>query len=330
MGLSFCMSPITMMGVMDMKKIKMLKNQELTFKEGCEKYLDDCRERNLREGTISHYKQSYTQFYKVIPPDLLLSDFSEKVYKDYVKYLVETIENDISINSYLRDLITTLHFLMREGYVEEFKMKAIKTDKKPIETYSEEELVKLLKKPNMKTCSFTEYKNWVMTNFLFSTGVRQRSLENIQIKDLDFDNNVVNIMHTKNRKPLIIPLNHTMVKILKEYLTFRQSDTPNDYLFCNAFGQKLNKSTSYHMLYCYNKSRGVEKTGIHRYRHTLAKQWILNGGDVVSLSKLLGHSSLDITQRYINYLVSDLSKQVDSINILDKFKPHTYIKKKRE
>ncbi len=84
-----------------------------------------------------------------------------------MKYLTETLHNDVSINSYLRDLITTLHFLMREGYVAPFKMRAIKADKKPIETYTEEELAKLLKKPNMKKCSFTEYKNWVMTNFLF-------------------------------------------------------------------------------------------------------------------------------------------------------------------
>ena len=39
----------------------------------------------------------------------------------------------------------------------------------------------------------------------------------------------------------------------------------------------------------------------------------------VTLSRLLGHSSLDITQNYINLLVSDLSTQVDEINLLDKF-----------
>ena len=73
------------------------------------------------------------------------------------------------------------------------------------------------------------------------------------------------------------------------------------------------------MLYEYNKRRGVNKTGIHRYRHTFAKQWIINGGNVVSLSKLLGHSSLDITQNYINLLVSDIAKQVDELNVLDTF-----------
>ena len=132
-----------------MKRIQMVQKTGITFKEGCEKYLDDCRQRNLREGTMRHYKQSYTQFYKVISPDLPLEEFTEKTYTDYVKYLVETLHNDVSINSYLRDMITTLHFLMREGYVSPFKMRAIKVDKKPIETYTEDELTKLLKKPNM-------------------------------------------------------------------------------------------------------------------------------------------------------------------------------------
>ena len=164
-----------------------------------------------------------------------------------------------------------------------------------------------------------------MTNFLFSTGVRQRSLMNIRVKDVDFENNVVYVNVTKNRKPLIVPLNRTMVSILEEYLKYRQHKTGEDYLFCNVFGKQLMKSTCYGMLYGYNKRRGVETTGIHRYRHTFAKQWILNGGNVVSLSKLLGHSSLDITQNYIHLLVSDVAKQVEEINILDKYYSKSHI-----
>ena len=123
----------------------------------------------------------------------------------------------MSINSYLRDLITTLHYLMNEGYIPKFKMKAIKVDKNHIETYNEYELKILLKKPDMKKCSFTEYQCWVMTNFLFSTGVRQRSLNHIQIKDVDFDNNVVYVTVTKNRKSLIVPFSRTMGNILQEF-----------------------------------------------------------------------------------------------------------------
>ena len=94
--------------------------------------------------------------------------------------------------------------------------------------------------------------------------------------------------------------------------------------------QKLTmKAAKSRMLYDYNKRRGVKTTGIHRYRHTFAKQWIVNGGNVVALSKLLGHSSLDITQNYINLLVSDVAKQVNEINVLDKFygKKHISMRK---
>ena len=308
-----------------MKKLKMKASKSLTFEEGCNKYLEYCRQRNLREGTINHYRQSYTQFYKFFDPDAPIEEIDEDAYKRYVLHLRSTLKNDISINSYLRDFITTMHYLMDEQYIHHFKMQSIKVDKNHIETYNEQELQLLLKKPNLKKCSFTEYQCWVMTNFLFSTAVRQRSLMNIKVKDIDFDNNVVYVNVTKNRKPLIVPLNQTMVNILIEYLKYRQHKSDEDYLFCNVFGQQLVKSTCYHKLYEYNKKRGVETTGIHRYRHTFAKQWILNGGNVVSLSKLLGHTSLDITQNYINLLVSDVAKQIDEINVLDKFSVRKHI-----
>ena len=312
-----------------MKKLKMKATQGLTFEEGCNKYLEYCRQRNLRQGTINHYRQSYVQFFKFFEPDTPIEEIDEDAYKRYVLYLRSTLNNDVSINSYLRDFITTMHYLMNEGYIQSYKMQAIKVDKSHIETYNEQELQLLLKKPNIKKCSFIEYQAWVMTNFLFSTAVRQRSLMFIKVKDIDFDNNVVYVNVTKNRKPLIVPLNQTMVNILREYLKYRNHKTDDDYLFCNVFGQQLVKSTCYHMLYEYNKRRGVETTGIHRYRHTFAKQWILSGGNVVSLSQLLGHSSLEITQNYIHLLVSDVAKQVDEINVLDKFYSRTHISLKK-
>ena len=171
----------------------MISQKSVTFEEGCNLYLNNCKERNLREGTINHYRQSYLNFYKFFDKEMSLSDFTEKHYSDYILHLRKTLSNDVSINSYLRDMITTMHFLMNEGYVEPFKMQAIKVDKPQIETYSEEELRKLLEKPNLRTCTFTEYKCWVMTNFLFSTGVRQRSMHFVKIKDVDFDNQVVHI-----------------------------------------------------------------------------------------------------------------------------------------
>lgn len=309
-----------------MRKIHLKSTAKITFKEGCERYLDDCKSRNLREGTINHYKQIYTQFYRYFNPNMLISELSEKEYNDYVIYLRNTLTRDSSINSYLRDLITTFHFFMNCGWLDEFQMRAIKVDKTPIPTYTDEELIKLLAKPDIKKATFSSYQCWVMSSFLFSTGVRQRSLEHIKIKDVDFDNKCVHVNVTKNRKPLIVPMNNTLSDIIEEYLRLRPYKSADEFLFVNVFGQQLTKSTCYHMLYTYNKDRGVETTGIHRYRHTFARQWIINGGNVVTLSRLLGHSSLQITQNYINLLTSDISKEVEEINLLDKFKKNKKIK----
>ena len=204
-----------------MKKLSMISQVSITFEQGCDRYILNCKQRNLREATINHYKQSYTQFYKYFDRNMLLSEISEQTYKDYVVHLCSIIENDVSVNSYLRDLITTIHFWMNEGFVPYFKMQAIKVDKHNIEIYSDSELKILLQKPNLKRCKFTEYQCWVQTNFLFSTGVRQRSLINIKVKDVDLYNNVVHINVTKNRKPLIVPISQTMANIIKEYLKYR-------------------------------------------------------------------------------------------------------------
>ena len=139
-----------------MKKLKMTVTKSITFEEGCNKYLEYCRQRNLRQGTINHYRQSYTQFYKFFDPQMPISDIDEALYKNYVLHLKSTLNNDVSINSYLRDLITTLHFFMNDGWLPHFKMQAIKVDKSHIETYNEAELRLLLQKPNTKKCSFTE------------------------------------------------------------------------------------------------------------------------------------------------------------------------------
>jgi hypothetical protein len=56
-----------------MKKLK-ITTQKMTFEEGCNKYLEYCRQRNLRQGTINHYRQSYVQFFK---PDTPIEDIDE-------------------------------------------------------------------------------------------------------------------------------------------------------------------------------------------------------------------------------------------------------------
>ncbi|WP_195972633.1 tyrosine-type recombinase/integrase [Clostridium thermobutyricum] len=302
------------------KKLTMKKSKSITFKDGCDEYINYCKARNLREGTIKHYRESIKTLYKFISEDTPINELNKKAFDNFVIDCKRTSNiKDTTLYTYTRDLKTLMYYFMKCGYIPTFKITLIKADKEPIECYSDVELKVLLKKPNIKECSFSEYKSWVIVNFLLSTGIRMNSLVNIQIKDLDFDNDVVYIRVTKNRKQLIIPLNCTIKKILLDYLNVRQHSSNEEYLFCNVYGNKLVKSTLYGGLVDYNKKRGIMKTGIHRYRHTFAKKWVISGGSIVTLQKILGHSSLAITENYLNILTTDIKKEIDKFNILDEF-----------
>lgn len=203
---------------------------------------------------------------------------------------------------------------MELGYVEKFKIPIPRADKEPIETYTDEELNILLKK--VDTNSFAEFRNWCIINFLLGTGCRVNSLINIKNKDIDLDNAVVYLTITKNRKPLAIPLSKNLIKVLKEYMSIRAGDI-EDYLFCTENENKINSNTLNQNLAMYNRKRGVMKTGIHRYRHTFAKNWILNGGDIFRLQKILGHSSMDIVRNYVEMFNEDVKKDFNNFNPLE-------------
>lgn len=305
------------------KTIKMRQEKQKTLKDALDLYFMDCRARNLREGTLKHYRDSFVQIFKFISEDTPIDEIDIDKWDEFrVMMRADPSKNDMSVYTYSRDFKTVLKYCMRQGFISPYEIPLPKADKTVIETYTDEELAALLKKPDMKRCNFTEYKCWVIVNFLLSTGVRQNSLINIQIGDVDFDNHTILIRVTKNRKPLIIPLNTDIENILRDYIQVRSQERIEleDYLFCNEFGAKMTKSSSYHALYDYNKRRGVETTGLHRFRHTFAKKWVMMGGNVVVLQKILGHSSLDITQNYLNLLASDVAREVEEISIIRQFK----------
>lgn len=298
-----------------------------TLEEGQKEFELFCKENNFRKDTILHYYYSYRNITNFISPNTLLADINEQTYKDYCLYLQGKNINQQTIQTYLKGFKRLIDFFIDKEYVEPFKMKLPKIDKRAIETYSDEEIRILLKKPNIRKCIFTEYRNWVLVNFLLSTGLRVSSVVNIKIKDIDFESQTLNVTHTKNRKPLIIPLNTQIIKILKEYLEQRGGE-PEEVLFCTIWGKQMDRQSLGTAIRGYNKRRGVKTCGLHRFRHTFAKKFVMNGGSVAVLQRLLGHSSLDMTQKYINILTSDLNKEVNNYNILQEFST-TRIKMKR-
>ena len=88
-----------------MKKLRMVKSNSITLEEGCNKYLDNCRARNLREGTINHYRQTYVQFAKFFDMQMPVSEITEEVYQRYVVFLRTTLHNDVSIKIILKGVL---------------------------------------------------------------------------------------------------------------------------------------------------------------------------------------------------------------------------------
>ncbi len=106
--------------------------------------------------------------------------------------------------------------------------------------------------------------------------------------------------------------------ILTEYLTFRDGNK-EDILFCSASGTKLTPEGLNKAIREYNNKRGVEDTGLHKFRRTFATMAVKNGIDVFKLQKLLSHKSIKTTQKYVSLTIDDLQDDYDKYNPLDNF-----------
>ena len=296
----------------------MQAGDRLSVQESFDFFIRKCAVRNLSPKTINLHKDHFRVFCSFLNSyGQTMDDISLNTVEDFIIYLKDTRQcKDVTVNSYLRNIRSFLYFCMAEGFIKDFKIRLIKVTKGIKETYTDTELKALLKKPNIKTCDFTEYKIWAYSNYLLATGNRISSVLDLKIGDLDFDGGVIQVNRTKNRKAQIIPMSAALTAVMKEYLIYRKGDT-DDYLFCNSCGEHADVRTYQDMLAGYNKRRGVSKTSAHLYRHTFAKKWILNGGDIFRLQKVLGHSDLAMVREYVNMFGNDMTVDFDKYNPLD-------------
>lgn len=219
-----------------------------------------------------------------------------------------------SISSYSRVLRTMLNWCREMGYTN-LQMPPMKDKETVKETYSDEELKRLLQKPD-RNCDFCEYRNWAIVSFLLNSGCRASTLRNIQNRDIDLFARQVRFRHTKTGKVQVIPLCSVMVNILRDYMMVRRGEGA-DYLFCNEYGEMLTENALREAVYRYNRKRGVEKTSLHAFRHTFARKYLVDcGGDAFTLQKLLGHSTLQMTKHYCAIYDADIAKNYDALSPL--------------
>lgn len=290
-------------------QIKMQKTE--TMDETFERFIISKKVIGVTDKTIKTYREQYAGFQKYAGQYCSeVAGFTEEMLAAATQKMRAAGLSNRSIKSYTGILCTFFRWC-RENEIMSIAVKSHKAEETIKTTYTDNELIQLLKKPNMKKCDFSEYLNWVIINFLMNCGCRAATIRNIKTQDLDCENNVVYFRHTKNKKVQIIPLCTSMKYILLEYLKIRGGEQ-TDYLFPNDRGGQMTENTLASAIRRYNLKRGVSNGSIHSFRHTFARKYLLDcGGNAFTLQKLLGHSTLDMTKHYCAIFNVDIVKNFD-------------------
>jgi len=296
-----------------MALIKMNNKLEENLDTGFKMFIEDRVAQNLAEATIKSYKCHWRQF--CLWYDGTIPQINEKVILQYKQHLKSIGWKDISINSNIKHLKAIFSFWNNEGMMEKVKISFLKTQEEPKDTFTSDELKVLLKKPNVRRVSFSEYRTWAIINTLAGTGMRVGTLVNLKIEDLDFDSGLIGYRHTKNKKYQHVPMSPALIKVLKEYLRHRGGKN-DEYVLPSENNTKLIPSSVTHRIKKYCKARGIDKGNSHLFRHTFAKHWILSGGEGLKLQKILGHSDMKMVQHYANLYGKDLSVGFDKHDLL--------------
>lgn len=305
------------------KNIRLDVGNDITIEQGFERFLRWCRLKGFSEYTIEFYDEIRMNLARFKNLDEPIEDLNRELFEDYILFLQKTDVSSVTLFIYAKGLKRVCNYFMDEELIEPFVIELPKMETPVKEVYTESELRKLLKKPNLKKCRFSEYRNWVIVNYLLGTGQRRNTVTNLKIGDVDLDNRLVRLRVTKNKKETILPLTASLVTILDEYLTYRGGER-GDYLFCAQDGGKLSNSSLTNAIRKYNHRRGVDKSSVHLFRHTFAYMSMNNEMDVLKIQRLLCHARLDTTERYLRQFgFAELQKDYEKYNPLENMKSHS-------
>lgn len=302
--------------------------EERTLAEASAEFFKHNKAKNLSAQTQQSYINKVNKFILFYGATKSIASISPKNLDDYMYELNESGIKPITVKTDMRHLRAFLNFCASRGYMEELDVPMPRVEETIKEAYTDEELKLLLQKP--KTNSWVEFRDWTMVNYFYGTGQRLSTVLNIKVKELDLANHQVKLSHNKDKRQKYMPLSSAVVDILREYIYVSGLEA-EDWLFPEYEGGQLKQRSAQSSIEKYNRSRGVEKTSIHLFRHTFAKNYIMNGGNPAKLQKLLNHKTIHMTMHYVNLYGEDISSDLDTFNPLDNFKHNCYsaIKRKR-
>jgi integrase/recombinase XerD len=146
---------------------------------------------------------------------------------------------------------------------------------------------------------------------LYDTGLRAQELCDLTLDDVDFFQRKVHVRHGKGDKARIVRIGKRTAKLMWEYMGDRlqTSDKSQPLIRVEEDGEPhaMNRHVLRRLLKRIGDRAGVQNVHPHRLRHSFATEYLRNGGKMIALQQLLGHSDLEMVRRYARLVESDVA-----------------------
>jgi len=156
-------------------------------------------------------------------------------------------------------------------------------------------------------------RDYAIIQTFLQTGIRLGELANLRVDDVDLEHRLLTVRQGKGKKDRQIPLVDDVVKALRNYLRFRNTQLimDDDILFLAKNGTSMNVSTVKYTVAKYVKRAGIrKKTGVHTLRHTFGAHKADKNMSLATLQELMGHKKKETTLKYIHLAKTNLRQEM--------------------
>jgi site-specific recombinase XerD len=267
---------------------------------------------NKKGGTIGLYMGTLQEFVSVVG-DKAIADITRADVRQYLTHRrkqhnpkTDQPLSPYTINREFRALRVFFRWCKAEGYLSEAPTQGMRAPSLPKglpKALTPDQIERLIKAARVGPYG---QRNELITRFLLDTGLRLSELTSLNVSDVDLDQGTAMIREGKGSKTRIVPLGAKLRLRLYRYLRDDYQPVPGEQaLILNRFGERLQPRGVQAQVIRIGKVAGVHVTP-HTLRHTFATEYLRAGGDLETLRRILGHSTLAITQIYLHLLDDDL------------------------
>ncbi|MBJ8027276.1 tyrosine-type recombinase/integrase [Bacillus cereus group sp. N21] len=301
----------------------------MLLKFSIKEYLEEKEFNNLAPRTIKAYGDTLAEFQLFCSDKELIDteEVKERAVKSYLRYCQRERNNAVlTVNTKLQHLKSFFKFLIDEDIIAEKdnptrKLTQNKSDSK-IEVFTDDQVRQMLRyyRRQKRDKQFWGYRNYTVLVFLLGTGARLGEMLNVKWTDCDLINHSV-IFYGKLKKQQSHPLSEKLVRELCEYRIYleRQLGELPTHVFTDQQGRPLTPNAIklvFTRLAKIMNFKGV-RVSAHTCRHYYCSILLRNGVDAFSVSRLMRHSSIKMTERYVTIWGADLREQNDKYNPLN-------------